>query len=583
VTLPAFPSQGSTNWFPWAQAVHDAVSDLSTGASDEAVATLIADSTSGTTAALVEGFDRKTAIDARDYDALGFNEAYNAAFLSMIQAVKASRTHPQGDTGAHKHARRTIFIPAGDYRITELAGLVGREEMDTPSEGLRIKGAGSSLTQIIFDPATAGALIANDYWRNVIIEGVTFIPATDGCTFMSSDTTNFAQNYTFWDVSWEGPWKYVFDLQGSDNNSEYAFYSCQNHFTAADGAFLHIGATNTSDEFLNYWFFGFKHWSTSAPLIDAAYGGHFHIYGLDVSDWGEELAAPGYIFNLRGAQLKSGTKFLSVSGMRTEIKNALGGVLFSEWAHGAVDIQCDMSSQRTVYTYGDVIHLKFGTHEGPVYRFHDGAFAGGIKVEYDQQSSSISYGKHVLVEGCEWRQKRSPSEVVTYTPGSGVTRFAEPIVRFSRCRGDDRDAAGANGASVWDAILGHTSGDRVALVEKRELRVKTYNTTLHNGAEVTRVALPVGALITGLHVISPAVAGASVSATFTVATSEGTPTTVIAYTATRTQAQGYNLTSQLDTPYLCDTTAKATVTVTVTGPTSSQVSADALVILEGYW
>lgn len=49
MTLPSFPNQGSTNWYAWAQGVHDAVED---GASDTGVAALVEDTNSATAVAL---------------------------------------------------------------------------------------------------------------------------------------------------------------------------------------------------------------------------------------------------------------------------------------------------------------------------------------------------------------------------------------------------------------------------------------------------------------------------------------------------------------------------------------------------
>lgn len=54
MTLPSLPNQGAKNWYPWASAIHDAVQ--AGGASDEAVAALVADATSGTSAELRAAF-----------------------------------------------------------------------------------------------------------------------------------------------------------------------------------------------------------------------------------------------------------------------------------------------------------------------------------------------------------------------------------------------------------------------------------------------------------------------------------------------------------------------------------------------
>jgi hypothetical protein len=45
----------------------------------------------------------------------------------------------------------------------------------------------------------------------------------------------------------------------------------------------------STDQFLNYWFNDLKHWSTSAPIVDLAKGGHVHVKNADISDWGTDL------------------------------------------------------------------------------------------------------------------------------------------------------------------------------------------------------------------------------------------------------------------------------------------------------
>lgn len=52
MTLPSFPNQGATNWYSWAQAIHEAIEQGGLGASDEAVAALVVDTASDTAVAL---------------------------------------------------------------------------------------------------------------------------------------------------------------------------------------------------------------------------------------------------------------------------------------------------------------------------------------------------------------------------------------------------------------------------------------------------------------------------------------------------------------------------------------------------
>src|SRR4051794_15235766 len=332
---PTRPSQGSQAWFPWGQWMHDSVAEP------------------------------QSKINVRDYGAKGDGTTDDsAAFAAAVTAAKATlHTIPyliQGDRGVLAN----IYVPAGDYLITDPGAFLGDEAMTVQSVGLNWRGAGKSVSTIIFKPATAAALASNDYWQGLTFQDIGFFSGTAGCTFLQSYTSHAAQSYTFQNCRWWN-FKYVFDLQGTDNNSEYAFYSCDSSGLEAGGAFLYIGATNTSDQFLNYWFYGFKHWSTSAPLIDAARGGQFHIFGLDASNWGGALAAPGYLFNLRGGPHADGVQQFSATHVRVEGMSANAGLIHSEWDQGTVAFHSvDWSSQSASFTYGNIIDIDYQGADG---------------------------------------------------------------------------------------------------------------------------------------------------------------------------------------------------------------------------
>lgn len=99
---------------------------------------------------------------------------------------------------------------------------------------------------------------------NVHFEGITFVALTPGCTFFHSDSGNstslhVAQGFLFSDIHWVGPWKYITNLTGGDNNSEWKFYHCSIISMDNNGVFLYTapdafssGGTQTSDQFLNF-------------------------------------------------------------------------------------------------------------------------------------------------------------------------------------------------------------------------------------------------------------------------------------------------------------------------------------------
>lgn len=501
---------------------------------------------------------------------------------AALLAAKAAKTAPKPGLISDWQGRVEIELPAGDITITELYGLLGTEAMDTKINSLRIKGAGRTLTQVIFDPTdpAAEALMFNDFWLDIYMEGISFITLKTGATFMRSYTTHNAQNYTFVNCAWVGPWKYGIDLQGNNNNSEYLFLGCSTSKMADDGAFLYIGATNTSDQFLNYWFYGFKHWSTGCPLIDAALGGHFHLYGVDVSDWGNNLTSTQYVIALRGNVHAYGVQSMTASGLRVEAKNALCALLYSEWSDGNIEIQVDWQSQSPGYTYGDIIHLNVGNTAGAVVNIHDSALSGGVKVTY--LINAWQFQQKIIFNNCTWTQRRSPSEVVTYDESGAGSNAIRPNVHFVNCRGREYQNSGhANGASVWDATIGHSRGSMVKPLQKRAITIRGPRGNITETG-TPKVNFPVGAWITGIRVISPATTVSDADgATWRIFTTETTPVQIASVTVATALQQGYNVATELPVPYHCSTLEKATIVAGCTGTTTE--ARDALLIVEGYW
>jgi hypothetical protein len=330
-----------------------------------------------------------------------FISAASAAAANVRSGAPSGYVDPLGST--------IIDLGPGDYTVTQINAVLGQETLSGNTFGLVIRGSGSALTTVIFSPATAGSLITNNHWYGVRFEGIRFVATTAGCTFMASDTdSGSAQDYIFTDCSWQG-WHYVFDLTGADNNSEYRFFGCQTFEIETGGAFLYVGATDTSDQFLNYWFYGFKHWSTSAPLIDSAAGGHYHLYGVDASAWG---AAGGVsLINLRGGQHAWGVCTCTVDGLRVEIFNATSALLYCEWEQGNVSLRgVDVSPLTFEYTYGAMftfVWLAGAYGPGPIYSIRDSLLAGTVAFTGTPQP-----GSKVVFDNCQWIQQDTPSAVI---------------------------------------------------------------------------------------------------------------------------------------------------------------------------
>lgn len=529
-----------------------------------------------TEAALARLEGRTLNIRHPDYGATGDGATDDsAAFLAATQAAFAARRASITGVATDPSGTVVIDLPPGVYTITELNGLLGREAPTEKVWGLRFRGAGSGLTIVVFDPASDGALVTNTYWMNVAFSGITFSTLYAGATFLESVANNGVQRYIFDDCAWWGEWQYVCNLTGTDNNSEFTFRDCETAGMQAGGAFLYIGTASTSDQFLNYWFYGFKHWSTSAAILDVAKGGQFHFYGLDVSAWGSGLVSPAYLFLLKGVGHGHGVEQLHIHGMRMEMASDFACLLYTEWADGNISIQADLTGQLSAYTYGDIILVSLQGVNGPIIRIHDSRMAGGIEVEYATGGYQTQPG--IFIENTRWHQKLTPSEVVTYTPIGAHTELTEPLVEFVDCRFDNDEVYTANGYSVGDAIMGGGS-PMVIDQPKRSLRVgATFGT-----GDWANINLPIGAIITGLTVLVPAGLTAEADgAVWTLATQEAVPTTIATATVPGAMSAGAYIEQPVSPPFLCSTRDRASIHLEVTGLTTN--SYDFRVLIEGYW
>lgn len=505
----------------------------------------------------------------------------SAAFRAAITAAKNAVTTLPGGVSSDPVGTVVIDVPAGKYLITDPQAFFGDEAKTVKTRGVKWRGAGVGVTNIVFTPSAAAEMCKNSYWMWVGFEGISFHAGTTGCTFLQSyNSVNAAQRYMFLNCEFSY-WKYVAELQGTNNNSEWCFINCHSRHGNIDGAFFYIGSSNTSDQFLNYWFYGCTHWSTSQPFIDAAKGGHFHIFGLDVSDWGTALTSTQQIFNLRGSTHANGVCTFEAQGVRVEAKNAYCALLYSEWQQGSVAFRsCDWSSQVGSYTYGNIITVSYTNYMGATYAFRDCVLAGGVEVKY--ATNEFQHVHKIVFDACTWAQKNSPSDVVTHTSTTGVNTVTKPPVIFRDCRGPSTlgNAYGSSGVAVWDAVVGWR-GQPVQECRERELIVRhVYG--LSYGSYTATIILPVGALITGVRVLAPA--GGTTEAdggAWVLATTEGSPTTVCTVTVSGALKDGFDVTESLAVPFDCTSVARATLTLTPSNVTS-YVSTGVLVI-KGYW
>ncbi len=182
----------------------------------------------------------------------------------------------------------------------------------------------------------------------------------------------------------------------------------------------------------------------------------------------------------------------------------------------------------------------------------------------------------------------TPSEVVTYVNTSGHSNQATPPVHVTDCRNTYyRNGLGADGESVWTAVVGRAAGWAGAAGEtpmpKRSLSLRGIYGMLATSHGTLKINLPIGAIITGIRALSPSEAtgyGAT-GASWAVKTTDGSQVTIATATVPGALSAGFDDLGAPATPFFCSTRAKATVTNTATGV--DQNNTHGLLLLEGYW
>jgi hypothetical protein len=258
------------------------------------------------------------------------------------------------------HVGRTVVdIPPGVYLITRPGALLAGDDPSNRANGLRFRGAGLRMSQIVFRPASVdqdnGTYLCrnNDQWSNIAFEGLGFVSATPGASFFSSYSTGGAANYRFTECEWTGEWEYGLALDGSNTNSEMRWEAC--HVGGAyRQAFLYSGLSKRStdpaqqDQFLNYWFTDMNVTYEWGNFLEFPYGGSitcragsYIVTGRRPTPhpvYGDESA----FFRFPRKDHFSSVQRLHVEDVRFELRDPSVLVIDCEWGGGTVHFNdCD--------------------------------------------------------------------------------------------------------------------------------------------------------------------------------------------------------------------------------------------------
>jgi len=535
---------------------------------------------------------RRVDVNVKDLGAVGNgttddSAAFAAAYNQAAGAIVESLSNPGEGVG-----RVRILVPPGRYRITQSAVMIAPGTPAPLSAGLVFEGCGQRVSEIVFDPPTADTyLMHNNRWRIVTFRELAFISDTPGARFLYSDRTTAVpvQDYRFERCQWDGSWSYGLVLAGADNNDSFVWDQCTVHGTWTE-AYLYSGMTINEvgqDNHLQFAFLDCKVEYKSGNFLVFPYGGGINCIG---GSYIITEAAGGTLFSMpwTGNSHLDGAQRLLLQGIRYETRNLNTKILDCHWHGGVVHVDncVDTAFANVLTGIENLITYDFQGHNGggPQIRFTNSEFLGRHRYTW----GALDYRKRpsVRYEGCNIANWAEPaqfiSQVSSGAAGADGNVGSRVPVEFVGCR------TSKSGILPWlyppDATVDWWIASN-AQPKRRAIAFKSpYGGLPYTGEPTLDLWLPLGALITGIRFSKDAGTGSDAGTgwSYTVATSETTPTTLGAVSGGGTAAwstSGFNSTIVVNN-FRCGTDAKRHLTLTAAN--ISQITSDSLCIVEYY-
>ncbi|MFC6454256.1 glycosyl hydrolase family 28-related protein [Paenibacillus vulneris] len=553
--------------------VTDAVYKTGTGA--QLLSTVDADDVSFLQAA---GLSTRTAgdklrewVSVKDFGAVGNGTTDDSAAFQAAIAYAESQavTNPAPGASGSKLGRVSLFLPPGSYLITQPESLL-RSSYTTSTVGLHIQGAGAGTTQVIYSPAAAGTYLAhnNNAWQFCSISDIEFYSTSTSNHFMRSYSTGQPQSWSFERIRFRGSWGYTFHLEGTDTNSEMNW--CEVDWAGSCLKGVYVPSSGGSDQFLNYNFYSCNFEVQEGDFLQFEKGGNITVWGGSYIHIG---ANAGTFFKLLGAAHSYGVERFLCIGSRMEHRNANSKLIYCEWSAGIVSfINVDTSSSVPLRAATELVATFYSNNtKMPVIKFDNCRLLG--KHEYMYRVNSFQYPHNIVYANCEINQHTSPSDFIVFTAeGGNANQGGTPTIHFTNTRGQ-----GDPSRKSWECDYGFQKSS-FGITKRTAISVKRADGKFPYSASTTvGFYVPMNARIVNIFLQSPAGAVTSTgAATFTVQTTEATPTVLATLTAPN-HSQGFLL--KQDLYFRCDTAEKCSLQL-VAGSNVTQANPEAECIVE---
>jgi len=466
-----------------------------------------------------------------------------AAFQNAV-AYANSISLPVMTGNSNRTGQLKILIPAGQYKITSPI-IQSTDFANGITAGLIFEGVGNYLCTINYVPSGSSPLFYNNNKLLFVrFNGIRFYGTSASVDLIDSYSTGGPQDYRFVDCVFDGTWQYGIHLTGTNTNSEWAFEKC-----AFFGTWTNFLWSETSDQFLNYWFHQCKYWSSSSWL-KFTLGGNIKISNCDVSGY-----APGsstYLFNLLGATHAGGVCSFVCHATRFELKNTNAHLIYSEWPQGNILFSgCDTESQSSFVSGLNAATFVFTNVPGPVIKWVNCSLMG-THTYTSGGSGQYGYIPRISYDNCFITQFARPELFLLTT--YGVNSGGQPYVNFHNCRG--------NGATSTYETFDSDQNWAVAtrgMTSRKIVRVGAASTNGPTSGSTESVQLPLNSVITKVWLNNPAGSTTNYgSYNFVIRTNEATPT-VLGTASGSVLANGYAVTNDLF--FICSSDTKRQINV----------------------
>ena len=290
------------------------------------------------------------------------------------------------------------------------------------------------ITQINYAPRQPGPLLFNNDeilgWR---LKDMTINGADGRSDLMRSTSHGGAQEGTFERIALSGRFRYIVDLDGTNDNSEWLFDRCT--FGADTQAALHVDSAvgRSGDQFLNFWFRNCKDDSNS-PLVDLSWGGHVKLADCDHS--GFAPISETYKLNLRGTVHSEGVCHFHERGGRYELGSAQAKLIFCEWPFGTVMFDGLDTSSQAYRPFADALNVadfRFSNVPGPKVHFRASDLMGTLTWQYARADPALP--KSIRLDHVDFWNAETLGAALKFTElDGGESAGAIPVVHVSYAR-----------------------------------------------------------------------------------------------------------------------------------------------------